>query len=210
MTPRWKQVVGTTLLALFATYVAAFSHLAGGGALPSPAVLAACVALSTLVCLGLAGRKLSLWRTAASVGLSQLLFHALFAGTTVTGAITAGGAHRSGGTLEMPAHGGMDVAELLLPSGTPPADHSAWMWLAHLAAAVMTVLIVRNAESTVRTVRNCAVLLFAVLAMHLPVRVPITVDPRLSRSRFSRTRLPRDLRVLFSITRHRGPPLSCA
>src|SRR5699024_1527126 len=61
-----------------ATFVALASHVLDGGSMPSLWGIIVPWALSTLVCVLLAGRTLSLWRLSASVVASQALFHQLF------------------------------------------------------------------------------------------------------------------------------------
>src|SRR5699024_8570924 len=62
----------------FATFVALFSHVAGGGQAPTPLGVGVPLLLAVFVCVVLAGRKLSLVRLSASVGVSQTAFHWIF------------------------------------------------------------------------------------------------------------------------------------
>ncbi len=195
MTSRGTRVVRGSSAAVLATFVAAFSHVAAGGSLPSIAAIGLSLALSILGCIALAGRAISLWRTASSVALSQLMFHGLFSSL---------GSH--GGT-GMPAHAGHGGA-LLEVSGSaiPATGHaSGWMWLAHGAAAVLTLLAIRYGEKALRSFGHTARLLFGLPTIGLaPVRLaPAIAQPPID---WSRSALPRDLRSLFSALPHRGPP----
>ena len=84
-----------------ATLSALFSHVAGGGEVPGLLGLAVPLVLSVPVCVALAGRGLSLARLAVSVGVSQLLFHALFEIGAAAG--PAGAAHAHGGPIDVGA-----------------------------------------------------------------------------------------------------------
>src|SRR5699024_3357975 len=75
---RHRRALRGSAAATAATFVALASHIIGGGSIPTLWGLIAPSALSTLVCVLLAGRKLSLWRLSASVVASQALFHQLF------------------------------------------------------------------------------------------------------------------------------------
>src|ERR1700712_934267 len=92
MHTRWARVARGCAAAAFATFVAAFSHSLAGGSVPTAFGLFVSLMLSAMVCTLLRGRTLSLWRLAASVGVSQFLFHALFSdlGTPVAAAHTMG------------------------------------------------------------------------------------------------------------------------
>jgi hypothetical protein len=196
---RWMRVLRGTLASVFATFVAAFSHVLGGGALPSVAAMSLSVALAMLVCIALAGRALSLWRTISSVALSQVLFHGLF--STVMGT----------STLSMPTHTNHSAAEVVITTSASPAasGHSASMWLAHAAAAALTVLALRYAEVALVTLRETAGLFFATLgATHVPVHV--SRDESSPRIGCTTRVVHHDLSVLFSALRHRGPPFPLA
>jgi hypothetical protein len=192
---RWMRVLRGTLASVFATFVAAFSHVLGGGALPGVAAMSLSVALAMLVCIALAGRTLSLWRTITSVGLSQVLFHGLF--STVMGT----------STLSMPSHAHHSAVDVVITTNASAVSsgHSASMWLAHAAAAAVTVLAIRYAEVALVTLRDTATLYFANLgATHAPVHV--SRDDSSPRIGCTTRVVHHDLSVLFSALRHRGPP----
>jgi hypothetical protein len=189
------RVLRGALASSFATFVAAFSHVLGGGALPSTAAIALSFALALLACTALAGRTLSLWRTTASVGFSQLLFHGLF--STVMGT----------STLSIPSHPGhAHVDAVITSSGTAAAaGHSASMWVAHAGAAALTVVAIRYAELALVALRASASLFRGVFSAP-PVPVHVSRDDAAPRIGCIARITPRDHSVLFSALRHRGPP----
>jgi len=194
MTTRWMRVLRGTTAASFATFIAAFSHVLGGGHLPHPAALAFIWALATLTCIALAGRTLSLVRTSLSVILSQAAFHAMFSaiGTPVT--TTVSGHTEHGALLAVPPTAMHTMV-----------DHSPWMWVAHAAAAVATIIALRHGEAAFWGMRDIALLFLGVL-VSIPAPVALRPLPRAPRPGSTLTVTPRDLSVLFSALRHRGPP----
>ncbi len=64
--------------AVSAVVIAALSHVAGGGAAPGLLGTALALAFAVLVCIALAGRRLTAGRTTVAVTLSQFVFHVLF------------------------------------------------------------------------------------------------------------------------------------
>lgn len=187
--------------AVAATATAAASHTLAGAEAPSPAILALAVAFSTLVCVVLSGRRLSLRRLAGSVLLSQLAYHALFLVTGGGGDVSVAGTSPSGAHF----HAATTV-ELVAGGGGHPA-HSLGMWAAHLVAAVLTVAALRHGERVfwtlgselVRAVVRIVVRASALLAPSTPsVAVVGAAEPR----------APHPLDAVLSVLRHRGPPLS--
>lgn len=80
MTTRWTRFARGWITAGFATFVAAFLHVASSGHAPSSLALALSLAFSGMICIALTGKRLALWRRSVSVAVSQFLFHALFWG----------------------------------------------------------------------------------------------------------------------------------
>jgi len=195
---RWTRVFRGALAASFATFVAGFSHVAGGGALPNAGVLAFCLALAWLVCIAFVGRTHSAWRTTVSVGLSQFVFHALFSSMSGSGVTV---------TSTSPLHGGHALPVLQLDDAAAAAagGHSLTMWSAHAIAAAITVLALLYTDSACRTLRSSGALVVArLLAWTVPTAIP---RPHAAvRVGSSRTVRVRDLTILFSTLRHRGPP----
>jgi len=196
---RWKRVLGGALGASFATLVAAFSHVLAGGAVPSVAAIALSLALSVPLCIALAGPALSLWRTTAAVLGSQALFHFLFSGISSSGTITMS---------PHAGHSGVDIGTTGLHAAAA-AGHSASMWLAHAVAAALTVVVLRYTESAVMRLRETTILLLTTLTV-IPTAVFAVSEMRTPRVGCTKTIVVRDLTLLFSTLRHRGPPALCA
>lgn len=183
MQSRWARVARGITAAGFATFVAAFSHSLAGGAAPSWFGVGASFVLSTMACTILAGRTLSLWRLVAAVGLSQFLFHSLFSGVGAPVAVEHS----------------MAAMETTLPH----AHAAPTMWAGHAIAALVTVVALRFGARAFWGIADTARLLLARL---LVVAVPQLDIPRpvvATRPRF----VPRDLALLLSPMRHRGPPV---
>jgi len=136
VTPRASRLLRGTLLGAVATLLAALSHTWAGGVVPDALALALGGVFAAAVGTVAVGRRGSLLRTAIAVAIGQLAFHLVFSllgtGASVTG---VGGAH----------------AHHLMPSITAnPLEAvergGAWMWGAHLAAGILTVLYLRHLE----------------------------------------------------------------
>ncbi|ROQ64930.1 hypothetical protein EDF36_0432 [Rathayibacter sp. PhB152] len=181
--------------ATVATLTALFSHVAGGGELPGLLGLAVPLVLSVPVCVALAGRGLSLARLAASVGVSQLLFHALFEIGAAAG--PTGAAHAHGGPI--------DVSAATAHAG----GHDSSMGIAHLLAAVVTIAVLHRGEALL-----IAVAATTVHAAARFVRVPAVPVPAAATGRRSssapRAILPVVADVLADAVPRRGPPAAPA
>ncbi|GAA1113133.1 hypothetical protein [Arthrobacter flavus] len=125
------------LVAVTSTFLAGASHALAGGGVPTVAAVIA-MTLGTLVCVILAGRRLTLARIIVGVAISQVVFHSLFA--LFTGASTAP-------TGSMVGHG----HELVLPipsAAMTGSDYPGILMLAsHLAAGLLTIALVRHGEA---------------------------------------------------------------
>jgi hypothetical protein len=189
MDSRWARVARGCTAAAFAVFVAAFSHLQVGGSAPSAFAILVSLVISGMLCTMLAGRGASLWRLIVSVGVTQFLFHWLFSGL---------------GTPVVAAHhmGAM-------PMDAPAAAHhnTVAMWLAHGAAGVITIVALRYGGSAFWGVADTARLLYARLTALL---VPVIPAPRPLTTVADRGFVPRDLALLLSSMRHRGPPMGIA
>ncbi|GAA3785827.1 hypothetical protein [Micrococcus endophyticus] len=194
--------------ALAMTVLAALFHAAAvpGVGLPDVRVAAFAAVLAAPVCTALAGRALSLWRTAAAVGVAQGLFHVLYGiaagGHAVTPAAGVDPAHLH--------HAAAAAGPLVSVSAGPAAGHvhaaDPLMLAAHAAAAVLTVLVLRRGEALVLAVAERvlqAVLPRAASAGPLPLpspaRVPALPAPR-----------PTESLVLLGTPGRRGPPFALA
>ncbi len=184
MDSRWARVARGITAATVATFVAAFSHTLSGGAAPSWFGIAASFVISVMVCTVLTGRTASLWRLAISIGLSQFLFHSLFSGV---------------GTPVITGH---DMTTMTMDASAYHSHATPTMWLAHGLAAAITVVAFRFGEQAFWGVTGTARLFLARL---LVIVVPTLDVPRpvvAVEARF----VPRDLALLLSSMRHRGPP----
>ena len=200
MTTRWARFARGWIVAGFSTFVAALSHTLGGGAVPGLLAVVVSLAFAAIVSIGLSGRTLSTWRLTAAVLVSQLIFHGLFSlgsagGTLVT--TDAASAHAN--------HAG-SIAVSALPAGTMSGtDHGLMMTLAHVLAAVVTVIALRFGERAFWGLFSTAAVALTALVKVI-VLTPIPNIPR-SIPALSTFLPPRDLLVLLSPMRHRGPPV---
>lgn len=191
MTTRWARFVRGWLAAGCATFVAAFSHVLAGGLMPSVFAVGASLALSGLVCVALAGKTLSLTRLAISVAASQALFHYIFSSSAVP--------------LPAVEHAHHPQAALITAVGDQ--HHSPSMWLAHVAAAIVTLLALRFAEASFwRTIEIARLFVRTVIAALGVVVTALGVTPRHPVTELALTP-PAPSRVLSAL-RHRGPPVS--
>ena len=235
MATRWARVARGWIVALLSTFVAALSHTLGGGSAPGLLAVVLSLAFAGILCIGLAGRTLSLWRTGISVALSQLIFHGLFSlgsggGTLLTqsdtGAIGGAHQHQVVATVASVASSGDALAtgnafatsNALVAGNTLVANaapvhsmfaHDAGMWVAHAVAAVLTIAMLRHGERAFWSLfASAALAIRSVWTPISPVRVPglsHALPP------VARVFVPRALSTLLSSMRHRGPPLAlCA
>ncbi|MGW9550458.1 hypothetical protein ACWG8W_05335 [Citricoccus zhacaiensis] len=182
-------------------------HLHDAG--PAPIVWILTLALAGPLCTALAGRRLSWWRLASAVGTSQLLFHWLYSIAAVpadAGALSrlrsaTGHAHHAGHLGSGPLAGvpGPAVADDALTT------LSTAMVLAHVLAAVGTVLVLRRGELLAARVAELAVgLVLRSPGARLARWVP-TVPVRRVTVRAVRVAHRPD-EVLLASPRLRGPP----
>lgn len=128
-----------------AIFTALAGHVTGGGEMPGFLGLVVPWVLSLMICVLLAGRRLSLTRLSISVALSQFLFHTLF----VLGTLSPSGtstSHVHGAPLVLPRSTGIPEAVV--------ADSS--MWLGHAVAALLTVLALHRGERLALALRQLA------------------------------------------------------
>lgn len=189
MDTRWARVARGWTAAGFAVFVAALSHTVVGGPSPAPFALGVSLVISGALCTILAGRTQSVVRLTIGVGFSQFLFHGLFSGL---GAPVAAAHHMAAMPMDAPATAHHD---------------SAAMWLAHAVAGVITVTALRYAGIAFWGVADTAILLFARLTAVLVPVVPGTPHPA---AVASLSFVPRDLALLLSPMRRRGPPMELA
>ncbi|GAA4657216.1 hypothetical protein [Arthrobacter cryoconiti] len=192
--------------AAFATFVAALSHVMGGGAAPHPLLLLLSLSISAVVCVALAGRVLSRKNLVAAVVLSQGLFHLLFSPSP-------------GQPMSMPAsviasgdHCGMNMGLLPGLSEQVALGHgtglSALMWVSHAAAAVLTIIFLRHGEaSTMKLIDALRLQITAIVGL---VIVPIAAPSRIYAAPTLWLPMRIGLDIPLPVRHHRGPPLLAA
>lgn len=211
MTDRWARFSRGWLISGFATYAAAFSHVAAGGGHPPAFAIALALAFSGPVCIMLAGRRLAVWRLALAVGLSQLAYHSLFAffgpATVLPGTPLHTTGHHNHGTVTLPT--------TPATAGTDAVFSDPVMIATHLGAAIATLGAVLYAERTARAIvaaarpvaASCARATVRGLRAALAAEAaPVFNIFRLSPERRERLPVP-DLAPLIGFLRHRGPPM---
>jgi len=187
------------LTAGISVFVAALSHVAGGGSAPGQLGLLLALVFAGLGCVALAGKSLSRIRLGLSVALSQFAFHFLF----------GLGAGLSGASMVSPAAHHHEAVVLELASGpaTPPMHSDSSMWMAHVVAALVTMVALRYGESAfwslVELARTAWV---AILLPRISVVESPPVNPVRVRTAIANRLGLRDLEVILSGRPHRGPP----
>jgi hypothetical protein len=197
MATRWARVLRGLVASGVAVFVAAFAHVVGGGAAPDLAGVSLALAFSALVCIALAGQRVSVVRMSVAVILSQAAFHLLFAATPTSAAPPAkfGMAHMS-----MVPVSPVSVAPHALVQAMPD---DGWMLMAHAAAALVTIVALVWGERAFWALCSTAVSPLAraarvvvVALVSSPSRVPVVVVQP------DRRTAP----YLITGLRHRGPP----
>ena len=190
MAPRWTRFARGWLTAGFSVVVAAFSHVAGGGAEPGALGVVLALAFAVPLCIALTGRRASLLRLAVSVAASQLAFHLLFSlgGGVGSGASSAGGHHSPLVVTAAPP----DL--LAAPGGHHMAMVGGLMWVAHVVAALVTVVGLRWGAHCLERLAVVAVHGLARVRRVLVGAVPtVSAGPR--------------LRPVVAVPGRRAPPL---
>lgn len=180
--------------ATFATHIALLSHVLAGGELPGLLGIVAPWLLSLMVCVLLAGRKLSLIRLSVSVVVSQLLFHSLF----VLGSfdLTTSVAHVHGAQLP-----------LVVPGMTDALVADGVMWVGHALAAAITVATLYRAEVLLLALRR--ILVRAAHWVRRKLRLPAPSFPRAEATHVAAEAAFRPLESLWArVVPGRAPPLS--
>jgi hypothetical protein len=183
MDSRWSRVARGGAAATFATLTAAVSHGLAGGIPPTVFGLVASLVISGMVATVLAGRRLSWVRLTLTIGISQVLFHALFSGLGTP--VVAEHVHAAG----------------RIDALTATHDHQG-MWLAHVAAGVVTLLAFRYGEVAFWGMARLAQLLVSRLVRRV-IPSPASLPPRLAPVAPLLAPLSA---VLVTSMRDRGPP----
>lgn len=201
-----------------ATFVALFSHVAAGGHAPVLLGVVLPLVLAVFVSVVLAGRRLSLLRLSASVGISQSAFHWIFdaAGSSTPGAgraAAAGDPHAFHHGAGVPADfatsvSGTAASGMLDGHAAHAAGHdSPLMMAAHVIAAVVTIAVLHRSElilhSLVRLLRLVGSLLGPLLRVPAPV---VTASRRGLLGPGCAVDSPAPLGVVRSARVDRGPP----
>jgi hypothetical protein len=207
MATRWARFVRGWVAAVFSTFIAALSHTLGGGTAPGALAVVVSLAFAGIVCIGLCGRSLSVWRMSASVVISQLIFHGLFSLGASGGALaraTAGAADSAGAPLGAHQHGAIEFAQGVAGTALAHSHTEGVMWFAHVIAAVVTITALRHGEGAfwglLATARMIVRRIAAVVAV-IMAPTPLRESPALGL-----LFLPRDLALVLSAMRRRGPP----
>jgi hypothetical protein len=187
MTTRWARFARGWIVALFASLVAALSHTLGGAAAPSGLAVGVSLAFAGMICVALIGRTVSTLRLTIAVLLSQIILHALFSfggpgGTLTTDASATTGLHGHPAAASA-FTGGAVTGGLGDAAGAALAHVShagGTMWLAHLAAAVVTIMALRYGEQAFWGLLANARLgirsgIRSMISVQVPVAVPTTL-----------------------------------
>lgn len=209
MADRWVRFGRGWFIAGVATYAAAFSHVAADGGQPPAIAIVLALAFSGPVCIALAGR-LSRRRLAIAVGVSQFLYHGLFA------LFGASGSHAAPSPFSSHHH-----ALVIDPTMNVTANSVAIepaMVLMHCAAAAVTVLVMLYTERTTRAALSAirpllsTVLRAALRGLRAALAAASTGTARplrLTAQWLRRIPAP-GLAPLIGFLRHRGPPARTA
>jgi hypothetical protein len=193
---RGARVARGAVAASLATFVALVSHVSAGGAVPGPVGIVVPLALSFVVCVTLAGRRLSTWRLGLSVAVSQALFHTLF----VLGSYDLGaGVHAHGGAIPVVAGG----------SPAPASALDADMAVGHLVAAVVTTLALHRGERALAALRALAGACVAWVRARVRVGAFVPVPVRRVRAAIEAVVTPVSTVVVRASAR-RGPPVAAS
>lgn len=212
MTSRWARFARGWSVALFSTLVAALSHTLGGGAAPSALAVIVSLAFAGMICVGLTGRTVSKLRLVLSVVFSQVIFHVLF---SFGG---AGGALITDATVTADPHTHLGVTVGLMPTGLTetvgstaghPGHAGAAMWLAHLAAALITVIALRHGDRAVaRALATARLGIRSISRLREVRRIPVAVPAELRCTPMTADApVPHDLGIFLVTRPHRGPPV---
>jgi len=191
------------IVGLVATTVAAVSHSLAGGYQPGALSFGTALVFAGLLGTAVIGRRPSLPRLSAAVGVSQLAFHLLFS-------LLGDGAAASSGPEAGPGMAGMaDMSASPLPAPLVTSTHGhladPGMWIAHAVAAALTILFLRRAELAVWAMLTR---LGRVLATRLVVVVVPVASGGVPRMPAwpSVAHRPAE-RILIASASRRGPPL---
>lgn len=193
MSPRQLRTLRGVSAAAVATLVAATAHTLAGGGAPPPAFVASVIVLAAPLAVLLVGRKLSLPRVTAIVLAAQALFHTAF-GVISSVPLPAGGTtghHHAPAPLALSEP--TEATTALLPQ--------AVMLIAHLLAAVVTVLALHRGEHLLRALARGVGRVLQRAAVHPPTEWPRPALPAVAPAH------PIALITRFCGVTRRGPPV---
>lgn len=179
---------GTTAAALSTAIALAF-HVHAGGGMPGPLGVAIPLILTSLVGMLAGGARPNLAGLLATTTTAQLLFHTLFAFDSPG---SGAGAH---------AHGAA-VTSL----GSSAAVGDAWMGQMHVAAAVVTAVLLHRAELVLGWLRRTVQVLAGTLVPAQPVASPVPIERSSRRVAPAAEPVAWMLRDLLTRAPRRGPP----
>jgi hypothetical protein len=203
---RGARLARGSAIALFATFIASLAHTVGGGLAPGLLTVVLALAFSVPFAIATVGRQAGLVRASIAAIGAQLALHALYslgpagapAQITMTDA-SAGALHAH---MSPHVHVEQAAAEPAAAHGAHPAT---WMWLAHAAAAALTIVFIACTDRVLAAVvASARGIRLAWRLLTAPVAAPRRVGTR--RPEASTARLARDLHLLSRS--HRGPPVA--
>ncbi|MFD1214831.1 hypothetical protein ACFQ36_22655, partial [Arthrobacter sp. GCM10027362] len=150
--PPWR-LLRSSAVASAVLGLSAAAHVAGGGTLPGPGILAALAALILLPATVLAGDRLGFTSLAGLLGGGQLALHQAFTALGVPASCVAGGPARTlhaGHTF--PGH--VSALDCAAAAGQAHSAGGAWMTAAHLLATVLTGLMLLKGEEALWALRS--------------------------------------------------------
>lgn len=199
MHTRWARVARGWFTAAVSVIVAAISHVAGGGELPGLLGAGLALTFAGLASVALAGKTLSTLRLSVSVLASQVAFHTLFGMGTGSASMSGHGAgHQHGAVL-------VEVAAASASPSPMPAGSS--MWLAHVVAALVTIVLLRRGERSFWALLALArTALVAVLVPLLQAACPSSLEPVRLRFVLGDRPAAMELVVVRAGRSLRGPP----
>jgi hypothetical protein len=203
VTSRWARLSRGWFAALFATALAATSHVLAGGAGPSLLALVLAVTFSGFVCVSLTAKALSPIRLAIAVGASQFAFHSFFGAIGGGAPVTPADPATSVG-----AHSHLVVFLIEGSASTAMAGHhtNAAMWAGHAIAAILTIVILRHGEKAFWALIDLAALAIRSLFVFVPPTVSST-PPVVTGRIIVGAITPRILILLRTSLLYRGPPV---
>lgn len=208
VTARSLRALRGIVASFVAVSVAAVSHTVGGGGAPAPELVLAMSLLLAPVATALVGRRLTLWRLALAVAVSQVAFHATFTvigpGISAPGVVASSDPPRAATSGHL--HGGAASIAASPLSAAPDALASLLpleplMLVAHVLAATATIALLHRGESALRALVRLVIDLVAPALGGAPGPVPAArlASPVVAAS------LPSSVAELTPILR-RGPP----